>query len=318
MLIICEGPDLAGKTTFLNRLHEELQRFRPGDDVLRLHAGPPMSRTALDEYEVPLLPYRPGEGRHVLIDRWHWGEQVYPKLLGRKSITDHAQHLHIELFLRSRGALVIHVTAPAEILAERFRARGDELLDLSGIELARKAFYYTDAASILSTRLLVNTGITRHTSDYLRLYLQHAQSLAQEAQLLNEFVTYVGPNAPSVLLLGDVRGGSTDRHGALPAFMPYKRSSGFFLLDTLACFTNRELSRASIGIANANDVDDPQELWERLACPDAVALGHAAYKTTSEFTELAWHPQYARRFHHHDQQGYLNRLTRAARYGGAD
>src|SRR5690348_14510865 len=111
MLIILEGPDGAGKTTLAN----EIIRFFTGLSLHRhepielLHKGPCISHP-LDEYELPLINYRPG-AKHIVCDRWHLGEAIYPAILKRNTKWDVAIDRHIELFLRSRGACQIGLTA---------------------------------------------------------------------------------------------------------------------------------------------------------------------------------------------------------------
>src|SRR5215212_9925147 len=105
MLIILEGPDCSGKTTLADQLQVEIERTTK-EEVLRLSSGPPTGHP-LDEYVVPLLGYRPATGTHIICDRLHWGETVYPMILKRPSGLDGAIFAYIEAFLMSRGAYVV-------------------------------------------------------------------------------------------------------------------------------------------------------------------------------------------------------------------
>src|SRR3982751_3015453 len=124
MLIILEGPDCAGKSTLASKLACELEKQFPSNTVTLLHKGPPEAHP-LDEYEWPLLSYRPQRGQHIICDRWHWGESVYPTVLGRPSLLDDGIRFHIEMMLRSRGAVVVHVSAHDHVLEQCISRRGE-------------------------------------------------------------------------------------------------------------------------------------------------------------------------------------------------
>src|ERR687897_2440373 len=82
LLVILEGPDGAGKSTLSRELAASLRAAYPADSISEFHKGPPHHHP-LVEYEQPLFHYRPGTGRHIICDRWHVGEAVYPEVLGR-------------------------------------------------------------------------------------------------------------------------------------------------------------------------------------------------------------------------------------------
>ena len=115
MLIICEGPDSVGKSSLAARFKQHVERGSGVGEsgVELLHKGPPVLHP-LDEYVVPLLHYRPFRGEHVVCDRWHWGEGVYPQVFPRSTQFDDAVRYYTELFLMSRGAYVVHVSGPED------------------------------------------------------------------------------------------------------------------------------------------------------------------------------------------------------------
>lgn len=98
MLIILEGPDGAGKSTLAQELAAHLGRTT-SDKVEVWHRGAP-THHPLEEYLLPLLSYRPGTGHHLILDRWHWGEAVYPKILNRPTQLGDAAWWSIEAYLR--------------------------------------------------------------------------------------------------------------------------------------------------------------------------------------------------------------------------
>lgn len=306
MLIIVEGVDGAGKSTLVRRLAQTITTTT-GDAVQILHRGPPELHP-IDEYERPLWSYRPGSG-HIIADRWHLGELVYPQVVGRTTKLDAGTLRHIELLLASRGASVIHVTAELNVLRDRLVARGDDLITPD--MLAEIKIRYAYVMSKMTT-LPRSTYYGDPSESTLNKIVETLLKHDEDVRTLNDFVTYVGTTTPDLLLYGDVRGPGSDRSTA-PAFGPYPNTSGNYLLNALeetrlespALSSHRDWNR--IGIANACDVDDPLTLWNRLGQPRAVALGVNAHRRLDErgIPHLeAPHPQYWRRFHHHEQLGY--------------
>lgn len=306
VLIIFEGPDLAGKTTLVEATRRYLAAKYPADTVRVLHRGPP-TQHPLDEYVTPLLGYRPGGGEHILCDRWHLGEVVYPAVTGRSSQLTKGVHRYIEMFLRSRGALLVHVTASPTVLTERFHDRGDDARTLAEVLAARELFdrhvQFSALPCVVSPPLLPLTvaGVA-----------DREERLAAPLLLLN-LRTYVGHSSPFVLYVGDVRActGVVCLHKQLhsaqgTAFMPYPATSGEYLLQALPL-------NPFAGLINVNDVDDPRQVASLVTARcSVVALGRLAQKTLTKLGvphTAVPHPQFARRFHHHDVAHYAHLLS---------
>jgi hypothetical protein len=298
MLIIVDGPNGAGKSTFVRRLIDEIKVRDPGAEVERFHRGPPTSHP-LDEYERPLLGYRPGIGRHVICERWHVGELVYPGALGRPTQMNDAVFRHIELFLRSRGAFQVHVTHPNDdVIVEQFTQRDrvhgqvtSEPLLRAVIQSFRERMKKTYVPTMDCTNVLADDAVC--------WAVDRAEVEEKDAARLNPFTTYVGDPDARVLLLGDVRSGDFGASIA-PAFGPYPATSGEFLLGHIPTNMLRY-----VGIANACDVDDAAHLASVLRWggrgPRVVTLGRAAERCVGEWLDhpaTVPHPQYVRRFFH--------------------
>lgn len=292
MLIILEGPDCAGKTTLAHELVVRLAVDRPDDTVELVHRGPP-SRHPLDEYVTPLLDYRPGRGRHVICDRWHLGEVVYPGVLGRPSVFDPAVRRYVELFLRSRGALVVLVDRPDDAIRSCVASRGDHLVDPDRAVAAARRYreIFDDDNFSYEFSVRVTLGDLSRVADIVRSLVTVAASVEADAVPLNPFVTYVGPPRPRYLLLGDVRGGARPTPDPFPAFMPFPATSGHYLLSALPNNVANEC-----GVANACDVDDVETLHVVLGSPKIVTLGVNAARRTEWRYGATPHPQFIRRF----------------------
>jgi hypothetical protein len=299
MLIIVDGPNGAGKSTLVRRLIDEIKVRDPGTEVARLHKGPPTSHP-LDEYETPLLGYRPGTGRHVICERWHVGELVYPTVLNRPTQMTTAVNRHIELFLMSRGAFMVHVThANDDVIVEQFTQR-DRVHGQITSEPVLRAVIQSFRQAVKHSRL-PRIDCTNVLADAWPHYIvTAAQQHEEDAATLNAFTTYVGPPNPRVLLLGDTRNGEW-RNGDGPAFGPYPATSGDFLMGHLPV----ELMRG-LGVANACDVDCPRTLWQALGRPTVVALGRRSQACIKKWSgpRVVPHPQYVRRFFHREGDRY--------------
>lgn len=320
MLIILEGPDAGGKTTLARRLAEELFTLRPLDTVEVRKCGPPTPNVSpVKLYGEPVYDYRPGTGRHVIYDRFHVGEWIYPSYLERASRADVASWRWLDALLLSKGALLVHATDDPDVLAERVEVRNDDLVTPDQVRRIHDDYHVLLAGTQLET-VRYRAG-DPHTVDEV---LRRARDLESRAAPLDRFVTYVGPPRPRYLLLGDVRNELTwmSANGQLPpaaetrrlgpCFAPLPGTSGHYLLSHL----QQSVVDAGLGLANACDVDDVTALRRALGWPDTVALGHRARRElisritgpdqTSAFG-AAPHPQFVRRFYH--RFGWLYGVT---------
>jgi len=327
VLILVEGSDRTGKSTLTRAVRDRIKELHPSRRVELLHAGPP-TKHPLDEYERPLFEYKPGIERDVVCDRWHIGERVYPLVFQRSTKLTYPVLAHIEAFLRSRGALLVHTYASEAVIKSRLEAEqrerpGHSLVDQSQLCAASRLFGVETSNSELPL-LRVNTTTNSSLEVVVDQIIDRARYLESTVTGIANLRTYVGPPAPRLLLVGDVRHryrtACSDSEVAAqaaadssPALMPYPATSGHFLLqavDPLAV-------RGDYGIINVNDVDDAREAWKALGNPTAVALGRKAWKSASDWIYgVVPHPQYVKRFHHKHVIWYGTLIDRAAREGG--
>lgn len=311
MLIILEGPDGAGKTTLARRLTELIKDQHSLNEVRYIHAGPP-ERHPLDEYLHTLTHYRPNAFYHIIIDRWHWGESVYPELLRRPTKLDFPARWAIDAYLKRLGALVVLVDQFDAEYITTYAERGEHEL-LTKLADTKTAFAATAALSHLPF-LRYNWKDSRTSS--LQEITEVAAGLAANYRSLNNFVTYCGPRWPTWLLFGDVRH-HTNLVNAAPAFVPFPATSGHFLLGSLNDAPQSTIQEVT-GWANACDVDNPTKLWIALGKPSVAALGRNAHRRLVDLGiphGVAPHPQFARRFHHSRQAEYGDAVLSAVTVG---
>lgn len=306
MLIILEGVDGGGKSTLAQLLYERL-RNDLGCRVLT--RGQPKA-TPLEEYILDLDTYEPGSGEHVVCDRWHVGEMVYGPLYRSASRVGPVEDLYIEMFLRAKGALVVLCHEDTDTITARLRSRGEDFLQHEHVEHVQEWYLeWLHRTSVIA--IAVSAGEAS-----VDLILKWAIRADLEAtRTIAPFSTYVGPPAPSVLLLGERRGngqGAEEKHRT--AFVPYAGTSGRYLLESLLAGCPRVVHR--IGLANALEEDQGVSQLSRRV----VTLGRAAHRRLQEWYiphgEVP-HPQFVRRFHHGAKQEYGELIMReAADYAG--
>jgi thymidylate kinase len=317
MLIIVEGPDGVGKTTFVEGLHKYLEAREPWHSHEVIHRGVPWDHP-LDEYVEPLISYRPGRRQNVIADRWHVGEWVYPSIFGRKTQADRAVWYYIEMFLQSRGALTVYLDDTDEAITERVRKRGDDLVTPEMTPAIATAFrFMRDQHLTTPSRVVMHTDSEYLENQYVQI-VRRATMLECDAEKVSGFITFVGHPSATTLLVGDIRhnvtmGMPTTYHDR-PAFMPYRATSGHFMLKHL----QRPMLHTGLAMVNACDVDDLEEVIAVTQPLQVVALGNNATKKVDDLNFVTGfgavpHPQYVRRFHHEHGDTYGTVIAQAAR-----
>jgi hypothetical protein len=300
VLIIVEGLDRTGKTTLAERLARDARaRVR--------HFDKPQQHP-LDEYVRPLV----GAPPHVIFDRYHLGERVWPAIFGRKSEYDDAMHHYVELALESRGAILVKPRRewnPNELE----EALANEPVDAVQYREAQTRFTEEFRDTLLP---VTNWCLCHDTATGRELIIELAKVREHWARKPHEAHSrWVGHYLPNVLLVGDVAGPKQTAWN-LP-FVPYRATSGHFLMSELRG-VNVELRPA---IVNAHQPDGENEdvlnLWSLLGEPPIVALGRNAARKLRMNGGLphaeVQHPQYVRRFLRRNGAGwYAQQIKEAA------
>ena len=216
MLIIIEGVDGSGKTTFANSICEVVNTEHP---ATYLHRGVP-EQHVLDEYELPLFDYVPFDNKTIVCDRWHIGPDVYGPIKRNDDGLDPVIRWHINAFLASKGALVIYTEMPIEGLLERLRSRGEDYLHES--EVASVIEKYHDAISMIPLPIWLSTTGVHSIIDAITC-ARTAEASANQSGWIR---SYVGPRRPQVLYVVEP---------TTPiACMPYEGTEAYQIVDKYA------------------------------------------------------------------------------------
>lgn len=297
MFIIVEGPDCAGKSTFIDKMCRELAYS--ATPHTRTACGPPKpaDRDVFEEYEQQadkLSQY----SSVTISDRWHWGETIYGPMFRGKSRLNDAGWRHVELSLLARNTIVVYLHETSSVLLERLLVRGDDLVSaehLCDIEAGYHWCLRNTALPVISLRSPDDQDAVRVIDIATRVYAD------ARAWLTKGHPSYIGSTKPKALLFGDRRGGTPPHNGDRFAFTPRGATSGSFLLGGLS-----ERLWPHLGIANSAE-EDCALLWRHLGQPPTVALGVEAHKRLNAADvphASVPHPQFIRRFHHDRQHDY--------------
>lgn len=293
MLIVVEGLDRTGKTTLSRNIKAET-------GCGYVHFSKPTAHP-LDEYVEPVV-----DCPHVVFDRYHWGEMVWPQIFGRESECDWRMFLYIELALQSRGAVVVHAQRDLDAV-EAACIRDNEPLVADKIKPANHLFRITRERSILPV------WDWSWGNSFVQICGQAAARASWSRRCTRITPRFIGEDSPDVLLVGDVAGPVQQAKRPLP-FVPFKNTSGYFLMGALM-YTDLKPAIVNAWQPDGVTPEPLAELWEEMGQPPIVSLGLRAGARCEllnlEHTNVK-HPQYARRFQHSDgEAGYMKTIEEA-------
>lgn len=306
MLIVIEGPDRTGKSSLAQRIADKV-------NGRVIHAGPP-TKHPLEEYETALDTYDPRGQDHLILDRWHLGEYVWPAIFKRETLFNRACQIHLAMYMRSRGAFFIHADRDP-------RKLGQELIDahepIGPAELPEVRSLFDKALKDVGAHGVWD--YERHTDVDVDNFIDNARSNAVDVgRIWNRLGPgWVGTEQPHALIVGDELGPL--KPGTTPPedipFAPYAATSGRYLLDS---FTEKMWR----GIALVNSVSgrnqarrDLMTTWEAFGSPRVVALGQKASERLERWNvphQAVPHPQHWRRFRYNDREDYISMIKEAA------
>lgn len=314
LLIVIEGVDGTGKTDLAHRL-----RQRVGYERSRiLHAGRP-TRPAVEEYETPLRDYEPGVEYTYVLDRWHVGEYIWPHVFGREPI-DLASARHVELFMLSRGAYYVHAWREPDALRKLFAVQakqGEEQPPemIENLEQIIERFEHA-FGGLGVTYSQWNFDIDDSDAHVGEIVARSSSPLAYEAsQPFLETREWIGSPRPRALLVGERFGPKQDLEHAHVPFVPYPATAGRYLLECLPSRGGwKEYALVNAYRGWSDETHDLGRLQALLGDPVLVALGNEASAVLRDQDlphEKIPHPQWWRRFNHHDRLGYTRAIQHA-------
>ena len=298
MISVLEGPDLSGKSTAARTL----MASGPNRELLR--QGPPKHNgSILEQYLGPInarVSTLNTTSVELVLDRWHMGELVYGPILRGKSLLTGQQADYIDMVLQTFGTYFYYVTAPLNILEDRYDIRGDGLIKRD--QLAEIWFNYDQILQrrphwVMCTPSIPG-GILPRTMP--RMSPPNAGR-------------YIGPVQPKVLLLGDQR---NDQRFIFP-FVPERASSGHWLMGAMHF---ADVNHMQVGLMNACEMA-PVALftqWWQLGRPTVISLGNNAWaqwkKAHGDPDSVGFrinHPQFERRFNYTGMETYGRMIKEA-------
>jgi hypothetical protein len=298
MIVILEGSDGSGKTTLAHYLVAHLS--------LRYHheGVPPADVPPLVYYGDVLEGWR-RSGANVVADRFALGERVYgPLLRGVDRFGDDGWCVFDRL-LRACGVVRVLCLPPFERCRAAWASGRPELI--RDEELFSKTY---DAWTRLKNSLSLFDVVYDWTRFSLSSYGKIIHGIAREKRWIPS--PAVGnPEAP-YLLVGDVGNGKQPGPSGELAFFGTDESSGY-LTRVLRVAEIPEQDVILMNSAYRNGATwNLRQGW--ILQKKVVALGnHADERLTLDNVphETIPHPQYWRRFRHHDVVSYAQRLRRA-------
>ena len=139
-LIVLEGVDGAGKTTYAEQL---IDAWPAQDKTWLLHAGQPTTKPIMHQYETALLSlYDPQDPDQLVVcDRWHVGETVYGPIYRGQSRLTPGMARYMDQLLDSLGAVKCVLSGTLKTLTRRLADRGEDFLKPEHLALVADQYH---------------------------------------------------------------------------------------------------------------------------------------------------------------------------------
>lgn len=153
-IIIVEGPDGAGKTTYCQKL------LTSGTKTQYVHFGP---ENTVIGYTQALSSARLAGVDLLVLDRSWFSDTIYAEVIGRKPTFTQGDVEYLQGLYSSTDECVIHyLTAPYETLKERCLTRGEDFITMEQLKKIAQ-LYNVFAAPVPYFRVVDHKGVPQYT-----------------------------------------------------------------------------------------------------------------------------------------------------------
>lgn len=293
MLIIIEGADKTGKTTLAKAIADRFgYRYH--------HSGPPKGHPA-DEYIDFLLNLK----RPTVCDRFHLGELVYGPMFRGKIGISPLELLTIERVLRLKQTILIHAVTSIELANKRLKVSTQkEMVDNARNVTAAELFKDVVRQSNVSP-ILQYDGSTKQQLNKMLITIER---MLEERKVASGPYTGIGTiTGPKLVVVGE-----QVNHNVTWRGLPFDKGlSSEFLADV---FNTAGLVENRLYICNADKLTREEAIALHTENTKFITLGRKAAHKLLEFGiehEELPHPQWVKRFHHHQKYAYAEDVRRA-------
>lgn len=295
MIVILEGPDGGGKTTFAKHLQEN-------HNFQYVHTGPPESNKVLEAYGKTLYDAN-RSSRNFVIDRLHVGERIYGPAVRNSDRLGRAGEILIQRLISAYGARLIFCLPPYPVAFRNWKKKKGE-----GGELIQEQETYEHVYH--RYQRVIKDPLYNEASwyDYTKINLDVAGRMLLSFGLRKQLPNgVIGSCEPQFLFVGEQ---ANQEYLDIP----------FFALGGSSQYLNECLAEAgyeerSIAFVNALDLSGSRmplgETYVTLKEPKVIALGSHARVALDYFrvkNVIVPHPAYWRRFQSASRSVYVKQL----------
>lgn len=296
--IIIEGMNGVGKTTLANKLAKEL-----GYTYLKDDRKNQKEKDGLKLYHalVQRLP------DNVILDRFHLGEYVYPRLHqdGRKGLEFWEQHL-LERLMNALKYILIYVEADQDFVEKTYKTRGEDSLTIDQTIAERCLFNQVFDKTLL---IKIKYNVVNDPFDKLVNAIKIAINIIAEKSLLAlKFQSCGNLVDPKIMLVGDrINENKYRKDLAIHAFSSCTGSSAFLHKVLEEVCDESRLAKDIFYFTNAfkygkNIEQNVSLLFQELCIYDnkkIICLGNASSNFLTKLGIKHFkisHPSYIKRF----------------------
>lgn len=286
MLIIVEGPDRVGKSTFIREARGMIAA--QGRRVISMHRGAPDPDSSfLHDYAAPIATYEPttptNKNAHSMIcDRLHLGDLTYGPIYRGECRGTAAMQMFMDGLIEARGGIKIHMTADPKLIQSRIRREGEEnsylkIEDVPHIVAAYEQICSTGWIDINTT----GWRSLKDTCDAAKIATGWARDREREiAPIFAYDPDYVGIWRPRFLFVGsdheaiDGHEHTMARGRSYAAFTPWPGTAAEYLLNAMIAAGFSLGDDAGITTTASPNL---AALHVTLGVPKIIAVGDAAH-----------------------------------------